>query len=65
MPGQGSKLARRQTALIIKQILDKYTELEIEEVVISTKGDKDRRSFKDLVTGEKQAYLQKNWKRHC
>ena len=48
---RGSKLARRQTALIIKQILDKYTELEIEEVVISTKGDKDRRSFKDLVTG--------------
>ncbi len=48
---RGSKLARRQTALIIEKILEKYTELEIEEVVISTKGDKDRRPFKDLVTG--------------
>lgn len=48
---RGSKLARRQTALIIEKILDKYPEMEIEEVIISTKGDKDMKSFKDLVAG--------------
>lgn len=47
---RGSKLARRQTAIIIEKILDKYPDLGIEEVIISTKGDKDGRPFKDLVT---------------
>lgn len=46
---RGSRLARRQTALIAAEIADKYPELGIEEVIISTKGDQDRRPFQELV----------------
>lgn len=54
---RGSKLARRQTAMIIKIILNKYPDLEIEEVVISTRGDMDMKPIKDLVTrGEMGAF---------
>lgn len=48
---RGSKLARRQTALIIEKIIANNPDLEIDEVVISTKGDQDKRPFKNLVTG--------------
>lgn len=46
---RGSKLARRQTAWVIARIQEKYPELEIDEVVISTKGDRDRSPFSQLT----------------
>lgn len=48
---RGSELARRQTAWVIARIREKYPELEIEEVIISTKGDRDRSPFSQLVRG--------------
>ncbi len=48
---RGSKLARTQTGFIINKILKESPNLEIEEVVITTKGDRDARPFKDMVIG--------------
>jgi hydroxymethylbilane synthase len=36
---RGSLLARRQTAWVIQKIKDRFPELEIEEQIVSTKGD--------------------------
>lgn len=46
---RGSKLARRQTASVIARIQEKYPGLEIEEVIISTKGDQDRSPLPELA----------------
>lgn len=46
---RGSKLARWQTASVIATIRGKYPELEIEEVIISTKGDQDKSPLPELA----------------
>jgi hydroxymethylbilane synthase len=46
---RGSKLARWQTASVIARIQKKYPELEIEEVIISTKGDQDKSPLSELA----------------
>ena len=43
---RGSKLALIQTREIEALLKEKYPELEFEEIIFSTKGDKDLRSLR-------------------
>lgn len=52
---RGSLLARRQTSWVIERIKEIYPDLQIEEVIISTKGDQDAATPLPKI-GEKGAF---------